>query len=149
MSTPTVWVLHGPNLNLLGKRQPEVYGHNTLESIDTQLIRMGEEMGVEVLTRQSNHEGILIDTLHSLQADAVVLNAGALTHYSYALRDAIASIDTPVIEVHLSNTAKREEWRHKSVISAVCVGTILGFGVLSYELGLRAAIDMISNKDKL
>ena len=149
MSTPTVWVLHGPNLNLLGKRQPDVYGHDTLESIDTNLIRMGDEMGVEVLTRQSNHEGVLIDTLHNVQADAVVLNAGALTHYSYALRDAIASIDTPVIEVHLSNTAKREEWRHKSVVSAVCAGTILGFGVLSYELGLRAAIDMISKKDQL
>jgi len=146
MNTPTVWVLHGPNLNLLGRRQPEVYGHNTLESIDNSLIRMGEEMGVEVLTRQSNHEGVLIDTLHTIAADAVVLNAGALTHYSYALRDAIASIDTPVIEVHLSNTAAREEWRHKSVISAVCAGTILGFGVLSYELGLRAAIDMISRK---
>jgi 3-dehydroquinate dehydratase-2 len=149
MSTPTVWVLHGPNLNLLGQRQPEIYGHATLESIDTGLIRMGQEMGVEVMTRQTNHEGVLVDTLHSLRvADAIVLNAGALTHYSYALRDAIAAIDTPVIEVHLSNTAAREEWRHKSVISAVCNGTILGFGPFSYELGLRAAIDIISRAEK-
>jgi 3-dehydroquinate dehydratase-2 len=149
MSKPTIWVLHGPNLNLLGKRQPEIYGHTTLEDIDNKLIQLGEELGVEVLTRQSNHEGVLIDTLHSLrEIDAIVLNAGAWTHYSYALRDAIAAIDTPVIEVHLSNTAKRESWRHKSVISEVCAGTILGFGVMSYELGLRAALDIVSKSSK-
>jgi len=149
MTKPTIWVLHGPNLNLLGTRQPEVYGHTTLEDIDARLIHLGDELGAEVLTRQSNHEGVLIDTLHSLrEIDAIVLNAGALTHYSYALRDAIAAIDTPVIEVHLSNTAKREVWRHKSVISEVCTGTILGFGVLSYELGLRAAIDIASKSPK-
>jgi 3-dehydroquinate dehydratase-2 len=139
----TILVLHGPNLNLLGTREPSIYGARTLEEIDNSLIRLGGELGVEVLTQQSNHEGALLDTLHSAQADAIVLNAGALTHYSYALRDAIAAIDVPVVEVHLSNTAARPEaWRHKSVISEVCVGSILGFGPCSYELGLRAALNL-------
>jgi 3-dehydroquinate dehydratase-2 len=139
----TILVLHGPNLNLLGRREPGVYGTQTLEDIDNSLIRLGAELGVEVLTRQSNHEGTLLDTLHSAQADAIVLNAGAFTHYSYALRDAIAAIQIPVIEVHLSNTAARPEtWRHTSVISEVCVGSIFGFGPCSYELGLRAALNL-------
>ena len=142
MSTSlSVLVLHGPNLNLLGQREPGIYGSKTLENIDDELIRLGQELGVEVLTRQSNHEGELLDALHSTPADAVVINAGAWTHYSYALRDAIAAVKIPVIEVHLSNTAARAEtWRHKSVITEVCVGIIAGFGPLSYELGLRAAI---------
>ena len=147
MSTPiTILVLHGPNLNLLGVREPGIYGNQTLETIDSDLIRLGEELGVEVFTRQSNHEGELLDALHSTPACGVVLNAGAFTHYSYALRDAIAAIGIPVVEVHLSNTAAREEWRHKSVISEVCAGSIFGFGPLSYELGLRAALNLCQNK---
>ena len=147
MKTPTtILVLHGPNLNLLGTREPGVYGNQTLETIDNDLIRLGEELEIEVFTRQSNHEGELLDTLHNTPASGVVLNAGALTHYSYALRDAIAAIGIPVVEVHLSNTAAREEWRHKSVISEVCAGSIFGFGPLSYELGLRAAINLCQNK---
>ena len=146
MSTPiTILVLHGPNLNLLGQREPGVYGHQTLETIDNDLIRLGEELGIEVFTRQSNHEGELLDALQSTPACGVVLNAGAFTHYSYALRDAIAAIGIPVVEVHLSNTAAREEWRHKSVISEVCAGSIFGFGPLSYELGLRAALNLCQN----
>jgi 3-dehydroquinate dehydratase-2 len=146
MSTSlTILLLHGPNLNLLGRREPGIYGSQTLDDVDNNLIRLGEELGVEVLTHQSNHEGDLLDTLHNTPADAVVLNAGAFTHYSYALRDAIAALQIPVIEVHLSNTAARpEEWRHKSVITEVCKGVIAGFGVLSYELGLRAAINAAS-----
>ena len=147
MSTPiTILILHGPNLNLLGQREPGVYGHQTLETIDNGLIRLGEELGIEVFTRQSNHEGELLDALQSTPACGVVLNAGAFTHYSYALRDAIAAIGIPVIEVHLSNTAAREEWRHKSVISEVCAGSIFGFGPLSYELGLRAALSLCENQ---
>jgi 3-dehydroquinate dehydratase-2 len=137
-----ILVLHGPNLNLLGTREPEVYGALSLDIINERLQTMGESLGVEVECLQSNHEGILIDALHESEALAVVLNAGAFTHYSYALRDAIAAIGQPVVEVHLSNTAKRETWRHHSVISEVCAGTILGFGVLSYELGLRAAVEL-------
>lgn len=143
-SRTTILILHGPNLNLLGRREPGVYGTQSLETIDDGLIRLGNELGVEILTHQSNHEGDILDTLHSTPADAVVLNAGALTHYSYALRDAIAAINIPVVEVHLSNTAARkEEWRHKSVITEVCAGIIAGFGPMSYELGLRAALDIL------
>ncbi|MDQ3813601.1 MAG: 3-dehydroquinate dehydratase [Armatimonadota bacterium] len=119
-----------------------MYGHQTLDSINDRLIELGNELGVTVVAQQSNHEGALIDALQNSQDDAVVLNAGALTHYSYALRDAIAAISIPVVEVHLSNTAAREDWRHTSVIAPVCAGTISGFGVLSYELGLRAAIHL-------
>jgi 3-dehydroquinate dehydratase-2 len=140
-----ILVLHGPNLNLLGVREPLVYGSLSLDAINDRLITLGEELSVEVETMQSNHEGALIDALHQTEALAVVLNAGAYTHYSYALRDAIAAIPRPVIEVHISNVhARPEAWRHKSVITEVCVGCIAGFGILSYELGLRAAIEAAS-----
>jgi 3-dehydroquinate dehydratase-2 len=140
----TILVLHGPNLNLLGTREPGIYGHTTLEGINQRLSELAAELGVQTRAAQSNQEGLLLDALHARDFDAVVLNAGALTHYSYALRDAIAAIGKPVVEVHLSNTAAREEWRHTSVISAVCAGSIFGFGVLSYELGLRAAVQLCS-----
>ena len=150
----TVLILHGPNLNLLGAREPAIYGRETLAGINARLRVLGEELGVEVEARQSNHEGAIIDALHQTgeadgEADgaaAVVLNAGALTHTSYALRDAIAAIATPVVEVHLSNTQAREAWRHHSVIAPVCAGTITGFGALSYELGLRAAVHLINGQ---
>lgn len=140
-----ILVLHGPNLNLLGQREPGIYGHTTLAGINERLTTLGTELGAEVETLQSNHEGVLLDALHTTGAGAVVLNAGAWTHYSYALRDAIAAIPTPVVEVHLSNVhARAESWRHTSVIAPVCAGSIAGFGVLSYELGLRAAIELAS-----
>ena len=138
-----VLVLHGPNLNLLGSREPDVYGTLTLDSLNERLMTLGRELSVEVECLQSNHEGVIIDALHQTQAQSVVINAGAWTHYSYALRDAIAAIPHPVIEVHLSNTAARAEaWRHTSVIAPVCAGSIAGFGTLSYELGLRAAAEL-------
>ncbi len=138
-----ILILHGPNLNLLGTRETDVYGLATLDSINAGLEKLGAELGAEIEARQTNHEGQLLDWLHARDFDAAVLNAGAWTHYSYALRDAIAAIKIPVVEVHLSNTAARaEEFRHTSVISPVCAGFIAGFGVLSYELGLRAAISL-------
>lgn len=151
--TKTVLVLHGPNLNLLGAREPAIYGRETLDGINARLRTLGEELGVAVEALQSNHEGALLDALHQTGgaggAAAVVLNAGALTHTSYALRDAIAAIAAPVVEVHLSNTQAREAWRHHSVIAAVCAGTITGFGALSYELGLRAAIQLVNEQAKI
>jgi 3-dehydroquinate dehydratase-2 len=142
-----ILVLHGPNLNLLGTREPAVYGYATLADINAKLTALGEELGATVRTLQSNYEGALLDALHAKDFDACVINAGAWTHYSYALCDAISAIEKPVVEVHLSNTAARPEaWRHVSVISPVCKGTILGFGVHSYELGLRAAVELVKNK---
>ncbi len=135
-----VLILHGPNLNLLGTREPDVYGKMTLVEIDERLVEVGRQLGVEVRTAQSNHEGALIDSLQDARtwADGVVFNPGGYTHTSVALRDAIVAIGIPVIEVHISNVYAREDFRHISLISAVCKGKIVGLGWRSYELGLRA-----------
>lgn len=141
----TIFVLNGPNLNLLGMREPEIYGRDTLADIDAALARRAEALGVAVDCRQSNHEGDLVDWLHEARATgakAVLLNAGAYTHTSVALHDAIKAIQLPVIEVHLSNPHTREEFRHKSYIGMAAKGTIAGFGAKSYLIALDAAVSL-------
>jgi 3-dehydroquinate dehydratase-2 len=135
-----VLVLHGPNLNLLGEREPEVYGSITLVDLDACLEKEAERLELKVRLRQSNQEGVLIDTLHDARnwASGVIFNPGGYTHTSVALRDAVAAIGLPVVEVHLSNVHGREDLRHQSLIAGVCVGQIAGFGWRSYLLGLQA-----------
>ena len=138
----TIFVLNGPNLNLLGTREPDIYGSATLDDIAGMLEDRARELGLEIDMRQSNHEGHLVDWLHEAQAvkaKAVLLNAGAFTHTSIALHDAILGIVTPVIEVHLSNPHAREAFRHTSFVGQAAKGTIAGFGALSYILALEAA----------
>lgn len=136
----SILVLNGPNLNLLGTRQPEVYGHTTLQMLEDRCVAHGKTIGMTVETFQSNHEGALIDAIHAARGvhDGIILNAGAYTHSSIALMDAISSVQLPVVEVHMSNIHARESFRHRSYIAPVAIGQICGFGVQSYVLALDA-----------
>ncbi len=140
-----ILVLSGPNLNLLGRREPEIYGSTDLATIEAELQALGFDLGALIDSRQSNHEGQLIDWLHEARTDfdGVLLNAGGYTHTSVALRDAIVASERPCVEVHLSNTHAREAFRHTSLLAPVCLGIVAGFGPLSYELGLRGLIDYL------
>jgi 3-dehydroquinate dehydratase-2 len=144
-----ILILHGPNLNLLGTREPETYGSMTLDEINEKLVEQGRKSGVELIVQLSNHEGALIDALHDARtwADGVVFNPGGYTHTSVALRDAVAAIGIPVVEVHLSNVYAREEFRHTSLLSAVCKGKITGFGWKSYKLGLLSLVELSQSND--
>ena len=140
-----VALLHGPNLRLLGRREPEVYGHTTLDEIDDRVRALAHELSVEVESFQSNSEGALIDFIEaaSPRVDGYVVNAGALTHTSIALRDCLVGVERPFVEVHLSNTAARERFRHHSYLSPVAGGVVYGFGPESYLLGLRGLVALI------
>ncbi|MCX8007469.1 MAG: type II 3-dehydroquinate dehydratase [Coriobacteriia bacterium] len=145
-----VVIVNGPNLNLLGTREPDVYGRTTLAEIEADLVRLAEMLGVQVSFVQSNHEGELIDAIHaaSSEADALVVNPGAFTHYSYALRDAIVAAGIPAVEVHLSNIHAREDFRSVSVTAPACIGVITGFGPRSYALALRAAVEILEEAER-
>ncbi len=139
-----ILVVHGPNLNLLGEREPGIYGSTSFAELNAMIQERGEKLGMECEIFQSNHEGAIIDRLHAARKDfdGVIINAGAYTHYSYAIHDAIQDIRIPVIEVHISNIYARDDFRSKSVISPVCKGTIAGFGINSYFLALYAMAEM-------
>jgi 3-dehydroquinate dehydratase II len=147
----SVLVLHGPNLNLLGLREPQIYGSLTLQEIDSLLLTESVALGVSVVTQQSNQEGTLIDAIHSSyrQYQGILINAGAYTHTSVAIADALKAVRIPTVEVHLSNIYQRESFRHHSYIAPVAIGQISGFGAQSYCLGLRALVGYLRNNPKL
>lgn len=140
----SILIINGPNLNMLGKREPTIYGNNNLQSIENECINHCKTKGVACEVFQSNIEGEIINKIHEAYEnhDGIVINAGAFTHYSYAIRDAISAVIKPCIEVHISNVHSREEFRHKSVIAPICVGVIAGFGKNSYILGIDALLEM-------
>jgi len=139
-----ILIVNGPNLNLLGRREPQVYGTSTLDELNKRLDQMAQELKIDLIFFQSNHEGDMIDFIHreASDADGIVINPGALTHYSYALRDAIAAVQIEAIEVHMSNIHAREEFRRTSVIAPVCRGTLVGFGFYGYAMALSYFADM-------
>lgn len=142
-----ILVIHGPNLNLLGRRETSIYGDLTLEDINNSLKGLAKELGVEVVIKQSNHEGEIVDMIqNSGEFDAIVINPAAYTHTSIAIMDAISAVNIPAVEVHISNIHKREEFRHRSLIAPVASGQITGFGPDSYMLGLRAAVSIVNAK---
>lgn len=149
MTRPRVAVIHGPNLNMLGQREPNIYGTQGLADIDDHLHRLADELGLEVINYQSNNEGALVDRIQSLanRCDAVLINAGAYTHTSIALRDALLALGKPFVEIHLSNVFAREPFRHHSYLADVAVGVICGFGPMSYELGLRALASQLAARE--
>ncbi len=145
---PAILAVHGPNLNLLGSREPGIYGSVTLAEIDDMLRREGEKLGLHVACFQSNHEGAIIDKLHACrgQVDGIIINAGGLTHTSVSLRDAVSAIKIPTVEVHLSNLYAREDFRHRSMLAPVCMGQIAGLGAIGYRLALEALAQLLKQE---
>ena len=141
-----IHIINGPNLNLVGEREPGIYGDSSMHEIIENAQELAESLDMEFDYFQSNYEGAIIDRIHSsrIDCDAVIINAGAYTHYSYAIRDAIAAVKIPFIEIHLSNVHARDSFRHESVIAPVCVGVIAGFGALSYSLAVKAAWELLA-----
>lgn len=141
-----ILVLHGPNLNMLGKREPEIYGSATLEDINADLVKLGEARGVVIDTFQSNHEGELVDRIQAARNDydGVIINPAAYTHTSVAIRDAILLLDIPIVEIHLSNIYKRESFRHTSLLADIVTGQISGLGVIGYQLALEAIVSLLA-----
>ncbi|PFA62351.1 type II 3-dehydroquinate dehydratase [Bacillus sp. AFS015802] len=147
-----ILLLNGPNLNRLGKREPDIYGHITLSQLEENVRKQAEEEGFQLVSAQSNHEGDMIDIIHKAEDEGyggIIMNPGAFTHYSYAIRDAVASISVPVVEVHISNIHAREEFRHQSVIAPETIGQIVGFGLFGYNLALQAIIKNIKGVDDI
>lgn len=143
-------VIHGPNLNLLGRREPDIYGVTTLDQINERLQARAAARNFELTILQSNHEGVLIDAIHEhgWNSAGIIMNPGAFTHYSYTIRDAIAAVSAPLIEVHLSNTATREAFRHHSVVAPVALGSIIGLGPAGYEIALEHLIDLFESEEE-
>ena len=148
MAKYSILIVNGPNLNMLGVREPEIYGHETLKDLEKMLQNVADELDVKIEFYQSNHEGDIVDTIQQSykKVDFVLLNAGAYTHTSVAIRDALAGIDMPFYEIHISNVHKREEFRHHSFLSDVAVGVIVGFGLDGYEFALRGAVRYLDRK---
>ena len=148
MAKYSILVVNGPNLNMLGVREPEIYGHETLKDLEKMLQNVADELDVKIEFYQSNHEGDIVDTIQQSykKVDLILLNAGAYTHTSVAIRDALAGIDMPFYEIHISNVHKREEFRHHSFLSDVAVGVIVGFGLDGYEFALRGAVRYLDRK---
>jgi 3-dehydroquinate dehydratase II len=147
-SLQRVLVVHGPNINLIGTREPSIYGRDTLGEIEQRLERLAKQLGVRLETFQSNSEGQIVDRIQAARqsTDAIVINAGGYTHTSVAIRDALLALDIPVVEVHLSNPYRREPFRHRSLLADIAVGQIVGFGAASYLLGLRAAVGVLAER---
>lgn len=145
-----ILVINGVNMNMLGLREPEKYGSMTLKDLEKELYAFSFELGIDLETFQSNFEGEIVEKIHSAKNifDGIVINAGAYTHTSIAIRDALSAVDIPTVEIHMTNIYKREEFRHHSYIAPVCIGQISGFGINSYKLGLKAVVDYLSNDKK-
>ena len=144
-SRKRVLVIHGPNLNMLGKREPHIYGHQSLAEIDDQLVKLGQKLGIDVEAFQSNHEGAIVEKIQEAAATqkGIIINPAAYTHTSIAIRDALIALDIPIIEIHISNIYKREPFRHKSLISDVVTAQIAGLGIKGYSIALKALAEMI------